>query len=86
MPTNKRRTYKNKQRKVKGGAGAADHVIAVAGNMGHQVAGTGNVLKLMNPATPTVGGADPVMDKTSMAPASFTGGKRKSKKKKEVTY
>lgn len=79
MTTEKRRSSKRRQYKVKGGAGAADYVTSVAGGPGEQVVapGTGNVLKLNAPMT---GGADPVMDKTSMSPALVGGKSRKSKK------
>lgn len=83
MSTQKRRSNKNKQRKSKGGAGAADYVASVVGGPGEQVAmpSAGNQLSVHAPATTIVGGADPIMGKTSMAPAPVTGGKsRKSKK------
>jgi hypothetical protein len=83
MSTQKRRSNKNKQRKSKGGAGAAEHVASVAGGPGEQVVmpGSGNQIQLHAVAPVVVGGADPMMGKTSMAPAPVTGGKsRKSKK------
>jgi len=83
MSTQKRRSNKNKQRKSKGGAGAAEYVASVAGGPGQQVAmpGAGNQLSVHTAAPTIVGGADPIMGKTSMAPAPVTGGKsRKSKK------
>jgi hypothetical protein len=82
MSTQKRRSNKNKQRKSKGGAGAADYVASVVGGPGQQVAmpGMGNEIKIAVPVV-TVGGADPMMGKTSMTPAPVSGGKsRKSKK------
>lgn len=73
---------KSRSKKVKGGAGSADYVIAKFGNMGeqHALSGSNVIAPKMEVAAPMTGGADAVMDKTVHSPAPFVGGKRKGRK------